>query len=93
MDTKLNRRNLLKTAGVALALISIAAVSRTACAKTNPALREKLKYKDVPQDNMNCTSCLEFVPGKTDKDLGACKVIPDDDEISPNGYCTSWNSM
>jgi hypothetical protein len=92
MTTNFSRRNLLKTAGIALALIPLS-LSRTACAKTNPALRAQLKYKDTPQGNMTCTSCLEFVPGKTDKDLGGCKVIPGDDEISPNGYCTSWNTM
>ena len=93
MSTDLSRRNLLKTAGMALALIPLSTVSRTVCAKTNPALRAQLKYKDTPQDNMTCTSCLEFIPGKISKDLGGCKVIPGDDEISPNGYCTKWNSM
>lgn len=56
-------------------------------------MRAELQYQNVPKDNMNCSTCLEFIPGKTDKDLGKCKVIPEDDEISPNGYCTKWNTM
>lgn len=93
MCTNLTRRKLLKTAGIALALIPIVGISRQAMANTNTAVRAKLKYQNTPKDNMNCSSCLEFVPGKTEKDLGGCKVIPGDDEISPEGYCTSWNSM
>ncbi len=93
MRTNLTRRKLLKTAGIALALIPLVGISRQATANTNTAVRAKLKYQNTPKDNMNCTGCLEFVPGKTEKDLGGCKVIPGDDEISPEGYCTSWNSM
>ena len=93
MDTNLTRRNLLKIASVSLALIPLVVITRQACAKTNTTDRDKLKYQDTPKDGMICATCLEFVPGKTDKDLGGCKVIPGDDEISPNGYCISWNSM
>lgn len=93
MTTNLTRRKLLKTAGVALALIPLVGISRQAMANINTAVRAKLKYQSAPKDNMNCSSCLEFLPGKTEKDLGGCKVIPGDDEISPDGYCTSWNSM
>ena len=93
MDTNLSRRNLLKIASVSLALIPLVAITRQARANSNTAVRDKLKYQNTPKDGMSCTSCLEFIPGKTDKDLGGCKVIPGDDEISPNGYCISWNTM
>lgn len=93
MSTNLTRRKFFKTASIALALIPLVAISRRATANTNTAVRAKLKYQNTPKDNMSCTTCLEFIPGKTEKDLGGCKVIPGDDEISPDGYCTSWNSM
>lgn len=93
MSTNLNRRKFFKAAGIALVLLPIVGLSRQAMANTNNALRAKLKYQNTPKDNMSCTACLEFVPGKSEKDLGGCKVIPGDDEISPDGYCTSWNSM
>ena len=93
MTTNLTRRKFFKTAGIALALLPLVVISRQATANTNTAVCAKLKYQSTPKDNMSCTACLEFVPGKSEKDLGGCKVIPGDDEISPDGYCTSWNSM
>jgi hypothetical protein len=93
MSANLNRRKWVMQASVSLALLPVFLFSRTAGAKTNPALRAEFKYQSTPRENMNCTSCLEFIPGKTDKDLGGCKVLPGDDEIEPNGYCTRWNTM
>lgn len=85
------RRKFLKAAGFAFVLIPL--VIRQASATTNAAVRARFKYQNTPKDSMSCTACLEFIPGKSDRDAGSCKVIPDDDEISPNGYCTKWNSM
>jgi hypothetical protein len=92
MNTNLTRRRFLKAASFALILAPLA-VARQAGATTNPGVRAELKYQNSPNGDMSCTTCLEFIPGKTAKDLGGCKVIPGDDEISPNGYCTKWNTM
>jgi hypothetical protein len=83
----------MKHASFTLALMPMFLFSRPAGAKTNEALRIQFKYQSTSQENMNCTTCLEFIPGKTDKDLGGCKVIPGDNEIEPNGYCIRWNTM
>ncbi len=93
MSKSITRREFLKTAGFALVLVPAVTFSRSAMASVNSKVRAELKYQDMPKNNMNCTTCLEFIPGRTDKDLGKCKVIPGDDEISPNGYCTKWNTM
>lgn len=93
MGIDLIRRKWIKNTCIGLTLLPLAIVSKHSKAITNPVLRAQFKYKDTPQETMSCTSCLEFIPGKTDKDLGGCKVIPGDDEISPNGYCTRWNTM
>lgn len=87
------RRRLLKIATVALATIPLATITRDATASTNPAKRAQLQYQDGPKGDMNGSNCLEFVPGKTAKDFGQCKQIPGDDEISPDGYCSLWNTM
>lgn len=91
MTEHLTRRKFLKAASFSLVLIPL--FTRQASAQTNASVRAQLKYQSRPQDNMNCTACLEFIPGKSEQDSGRCKVIPDDDEISPNGYCTKWNTM
>lgn len=93
MSTDLNRRKWLKNASAVLTVLPLVLISRQAAAKTNATLRAQLKYQNTPQQEMRCLACLEFIPGKTDTDLGGCKVLPDDDEISPNGYCTRWNTM
>ena len=93
MSKNLTRREFLKTASFTLVLIPLVAISKQAKANTNAKLRTEFKYQNTPKDGMNCSACLEFIPGKTDKDSGKCKVIQGDDEISPNGYCTKWNTM
>ncbi len=90
MNTDSARRKFLKTA---LVLIPLVVLTRQAKANTNSVVRAQLKYQDSPKGDMSCANCLEFIPGKTDKSPGGCKVIPGDDEISPNGYCTKWNTM
>ena len=87
------RRQVLRSAGVALAAIPLLVVGRPAAAGTNAALREKLQYQGQPKDGQSCASCLEFIPGKTDEAPGGCKQIPGDDQISPEGYCILWNTM
>ncbi|MGB8518296.1 MAG: twin-arginine translocation signal domain-containing protein [Gallionella sp.] len=88
----LSRRRFLQTAGLAFAVIPIV-VARPAHAMNNVPLRARLQYQNTPKNDMSCVSCLEFIPGKTNQDLGACKIIPNDDEIAPNAYCTGWNTM
>ena len=83
----------MKTTAVALASIPILAGIRHAAARTNDMMRAQLKYQDTPLEGKSCTTCLEFVPGKTPTDKGSCKQIPWDDEIAPTGYCVLWNTM
>ena len=84
------RRQFLKLGGAALAMIPVMAVSGRAAAATNAAMRTALKYQDKPMDDKQCSTCLQFVPGKTPKDKGGCKIMPGDTEIAPNGFCTAW---
>ena len=93
MNINISRRKFLKSAGLVFFLLTVTGFSKLAGANTNRLLRDQLKYQNTPKDKMSCTTCLEFTPGKNNQDAGRCKVIPDDDEISPNGYCTRWNTM
>ena len=84
------RRRFLK-AGTALAMIPVAiAASGGAVAATNASLRTSLKYQAKPEGDKSCASCAQFVAGATPKDLGTCKIIPGDTEISPQAYCIAW---
>ncbi len=84
------RRALLKAGGIALAAIPLVSLSRNAMAAKNEAMRTSLKYQTHPMAEKQCSTCMQFVPGKTPKDLGGCKLMPGDTEISPQGYCVAW---
>ena len=79
------RRKLFK-----IACVGLAAVPVIAFANKNAGLRSSMKYQDTPQDGKQCDTCAQWVPGKTPKDLGGCKLFLGDDEVSPKGYCVAW---
>ncbi len=87
---KTPRRRFLKVVGAALVTIPVIGKSGWADAATNATMRTALKYQNKPQGDKNCANCMQFVPGASAKDLGTCKIIPGDTEISPQGYCSSW---
>lgn len=80
-----SRRQLLKAASAALALIPI-----VAHAAKNESVRKSMQYKDSPEGDKKCATCTLFVPGADAAAAGGCKVFPNDTEISPNGYCMAW---
>lgn len=80
-----SRRNMLKLGAGALAMIPVVAFA----AKNEP-LRKAMKYQDKPEGDKKCSTCMQFVPGKTAKDLGGCKIFAGDTEVAPEGYCTAW---
>ena len=88
--TKPARRQLLKIGGAALAMIPVMALSGNTHAATNAAMRAAFKYQNKPLGDKTCRGCVQFIPGKTAKALGGCKIYPGDTEISPTGYCTAW---
>ena len=90
-DTPMNgRRIALKQISMALASIPLIAVTGSVYAEKNAALRTALKYQDTPKDGKECSACAQFVPGKTPKDKGGCKIMPGDTEIAPAGWCSAF---
>lgn len=85
-----SRRTWLKAATGAAVAVPLVFVAQSALAAKNDAMRGSLKYKDTPEGNKRCDNCLQWVPGKTPKDRGSCKIMPGDTEISPSGYCVAW---
>jgi hypothetical protein len=84
------RRQFLKMGSVAIAMIPIVALTGNAFGATNAAMRTSMKYQETPNADKDCGNCLQFVPGKTPKDLGGCKIFPGDTEVSPKGFCVAW---
>jgi hypothetical protein len=89
-NLKPSRRQFLKIGGAAIAIIPVLALSGKAMASTNAAMRTSMKYQDKPSGDKHCATCMQFIPGKTPKALGGCKIFPGDTEIAPNGYCVAW---
>jgi High potential iron-sulfur protein len=82
-NTKLSRRMLV--AGAA-ALAGLAVLPRSrAAAKASKA---SLQYQDHAKDGKDCDDCLQFIPGKTRKATGQCKVV--EGPISPKGWCLAF---
>jgi hypothetical protein len=71
-------------------LVPLAGLASNASAAKNDAVRQALKYQDTPSDGKQCSTCMQFVPGKSPAGKGGCKVIPGDDEISPSGWCSAY---
>jgi hypothetical protein len=84
------RRKFLKIGGAALAMIPIMVAGNRAYATQDTQNRATFKYQNKPEGDKSCSGCMQFVPGKTAKDLGGCKIMPKDTEISPTGYCIAW---
>jgi High potential iron-sulfur protein len=84
------RRTFLKLGGAALAMIPIMVAGTRTYAAQNAQMRTSLKYQTKPEGDKSCANCMQFVPGKTAKDLGGCKIMPNDTEIAPTGYCIGW---
>ncbi|RTL34264.1 MAG: hypothetical protein EKK49_08970 [Rhodocyclaceae bacterium] len=93
MSANLTRRRFIRLSVACATCVPLVSLTGEATAATNQTLRAQYKYQDSPLDGKNCTSCLEFIPGSSATAPGRCKLIPGDDEISPNGYCTLWNTM
>lgn len=92
-DLKLARRQFLKMGSAAIAMVPVVALSGNAFAATNAGMRASMKYQETPNGDKDCANCVQFVPGKTPKDLGGCKIFPGDTEISPKGYCAAWAAV
>jgi len=87
---QMQRRRFLKIGSAALAMIPAIVAPGRAAAASNAALRSSLKYQGKPEGDKRCANCMQFVPGASAKDLGGCRIMPGDTEISPQAYCIAW---
>ncbi len=48
--------------------------------------KEKIDYKDTPQDGKRCIECIHFLP-----DTNECKLV--EGTIDPNGWCKLYYKL
>ena len=86
-----SRRTLLKSG---LTMAAIGAVAATGLLKSAPAHAQALApqatmmYQSTPHGKDQCDNCIHYVPGKTPKSNGTCKVVAG--SISPTAWCVAY---
>lgn len=91
-EIDLCRRKFIRFGSVTLAAMPLVVVSNIAASTTNPGARSALKYQNQPVAGKSCSGCTQFDSGTMLTTLGSCKLMPGDNEISPNGYCAAWGA-
>jgi High potential iron-sulfur protein len=82
---KIGRRDVLKRAAlVAAGLAAIPVVARAA----GTVAKAAMQYQDHPKNGQDCSTCLQFIPGKSPTAMGECKVVAG--PISPKGWCIAY---
>ena len=88
--TIVSRRSLVKGGVCALAGIAIASLTgaRASAAETKLA-KSAVQYVDAgKEEGKDCDDCIQFIPGKTPKAMGTCKIV--EGEINPHGHCIAF---
>lgn len=87
-NPRLTRRAVLKSAVIlATAVTALSGTAQQALAD-NKATKAAMQYRDKPNGKNECSSCIQFIPGKTPKAMGTCKVVAG--KISPRGWCLAY---
>ena len=92
INKKLSRRAFLKSAALlsSMAVVPMSIVSQQvyAAAKASKASKAAMQYVDHPNGTKDCVSCIQYIPGKTAKADGTCKVV--EGAVKPQGYCIAF---
>ena len=86
-----SRRTLLKSGAT---MVAIGAVAATGILTSAPARAQSkaskavAMYQSTPHGKDQCGNCIHFIPGKTPKSAGTCKVVEGD--VSPSGWCVMY---
>ena len=85
-----SRRSIVKGGVQALTGIAIALLTRTgiSAAETKLAKSVVQYVNDGKEEGKDCDDCIQFIPGKTPKAMGTCKIV--EGEINPHGHCIAF---
>ena len=84
------RRDALRGGLGAIAAVAMAWIApRSALAASDKVSKAAVQYTDTGTDaGKDCDDCSQFVPGKSIKGPGTCKIVEGD--ISPHGHCLAF---
>jgi hypothetical protein len=90
-ETVLSRRGALQAGlGATASLIVAIAMPRPVRAAGTKLAKSVVQYVDIGKEpHMDCDDCIQFLPGKTAKGKGLCKIVEGD--ISPQGHCLAFS--
>jgi hypothetical protein len=88
---KVSRRDAIQHAIGAVAAMALACASSAGARAAQQKLsKTAVNYVEVNTfEGMDCDDCAHFVPGKTAKTPGTCKIV--DGAISPHGHCIAFS--
>jgi hypothetical protein len=88
-----SRRDALQRGFGAVAGVAVVWVAgSSAWAASSKLTKAAVQYVDTGKlAGKDCDDCSQFVPGKTAKDLGTCKIV--EGEINPHGHCIAFTPM
>ncbi|HEV7575039.1 MAG TPA: high-potential iron-sulfur protein [Caldimonas sp.] len=91
MDTAVCRRNAIRVgAGAAGGLVLAIVASNVAWAADAKLAKATVQYLDDGKlPGKDCDDCIQFMPGKTAKDVGTCKIV--EGAINPHGHCLAFS--
>ena len=83
------RDALLGGLGAIAAVAMVWIAPRSALAAPGKVSKAAVQYTDTGNvAGKDCDDCSQFLPGKTAKDPGTCKIVEGD--ISPHGHCIAF---
>jgi hypothetical protein len=87
-----SRRSIVKGGVYALTGIAIASLTRAGVSAAETKLaKSAVQYVDAgKEEGKDCDDCIQFIPGKSPKSLGTCKIV--EGEINPHGHCIAFTS-
>ncbi len=87
---KTTRRSFLKGAALlaSIAIVPLMVSKKASAAAAAKSPQAAMQYQDHPKGDLKCANCVQFIPGKSAKANGSCKIV--DGVISPQGYCIGF---
>ena len=83
-----SRRSFLKTATLIAGAVAVPVSFLSKEAYAAKVAKTAMQYQDQPKGELMCSKCMQFIPGKSAKAKGTCKVV--DGAISPQGWCLAF---